>query len=85
MRRRLVRQSLSAPLYQRWYVIACVDNLTEKIFVICNMCVIQSSIFVSVKTRNQVKLITKVIYTCVNYMFRPLLGHHQVYLCVLRS
>jgi hypothetical protein len=45
----------------------------------------QNSIFVSVNTTIQVKVIEKVIYiNFINDMFRPLLGHHHVYLCVLR-
>jgi hypothetical protein len=49
-------------------------------------CVIQNSIFVSVNITIQVKGISEVIYISVNHnMFQPLLGHHQLYLCVLRS
>jgi hypothetical protein len=47
--------------------------------------VIQNSIFVSVNITIQVKAITKVIYINVyNDMFRLILSHYQVYLCVLR-
>jgi hypothetical protein len=46
----------------------------------------ENSVFGSINTKIQVKIVTKVVYIYVNHdMFRPLLGHHQVYLCVLRS
>jgi hypothetical protein len=47
-------------------------------------CTIQNSGFVTVNTI-QVKVIRKVIYISVDHdMFRLPLGHHHVYLCVLR-
>jgi hypothetical protein len=45
----------------------------------------QKSMLVSVNTTIRVKVMTTVIYININHdMFRPLLCHHQVYLCVRR-
>jgi hypothetical protein len=45
----------------------------------------ENSISVTINTPIQVKVIIKVIYINVDHdMFRSLLGHHQVYLCVFR-
>jgi hypothetical protein len=59
------------------------DQKVWPVFTCCILLrVIQNNIFVSVNTTIQVKVITKVIYININHnMFRPLLGHHQVYLC----
>jgi hypothetical protein len=68
-------------------VTMCEEQAREPVRTCCILsCVIQNSTFISVNTTKQVKVITKFIYISVNYdMFRPLLGHHQVYFCVLRS
>jgi hypothetical protein len=63
-----------------------LKSKVRRLICVCSilLCVIQNSIFVSVNTAVQVKIITKVIYFCVNHdMFRPLVGYHQVYLYVL--
>jgi hypothetical protein len=55
-----------------------------------NLLLARNSIFVSLDKTSKVKVITKFIYLNINHdIFRPLLGHHQVYLyifnCVLAS
>jgi hypothetical protein len=61
-------------------------TVLSPIFTCCNLlCIIQNSVFICVNIIIQVKVITKDIYINDNHdMFRPILGHHQVYLSVLR-
>jgi hypothetical protein len=59
--------------------------LSYNIYVCTLLWAIQGSIFVTVNTTIQVNMITKDIYIIVDHiMFLPLLGRHQLYLCLLR-
>jgi hypothetical protein len=78
-----IDESWCVPFSSRWWIIQKC-HLWRLCLCCILLCVTQNSIFVSVNTTIQVKVITKVIYINVNHnMFRPLLDH-QVYLRVLR-
>jgi hypothetical protein len=65
------------------YIVTLIRTATIALHVACCCVSFETVWLLTVHTAIQVGVITKVTYTNVEHMFRPLLGHHQVYLSLL--